>query len=84
MKKYSKVFINKTDKNSGIRYNYTKSVLESVSKYDINNIDVLLTEWVVYNSIELDVEDWEEDNNYHVEQFNEEMKQECKRLLSYL
>jgi len=82
MVKYSEIHYTDDDKQFGFRYNYEKSSLEYVSKWDCdidengNLVDIELPDWAVTDSIGLNSADWEESPEYWIEQYRAELDAE--------
>lgn len=88
MKKYSGIYHTGEDKNYGFRYNYEKALLEYVSLWDFaydekekQYVDVVLSDWQVVDSTGLSKENWEENPEYWVEQYDSELTEECQYLI---
>lgn len=95
MKEYSKVYYSKengkANKQFGYRYNYKNNTLEYITKYDfrknpITGIweDVTLEEWQVISYTGLNLEEWKDNNEYWIEQYTEQLNNECSYEAKYL
>ena len=91
MRKYSKVFVNKDEKLFGYRYNYERNVLEAVSKWDCyidrvtkKLVDVELDDWVAYDSMGLNVNEWKDNNEYWVDTYANERKMEVSHMADFI
>lgn len=95
MKEYSKIYYSvengKQNKLFGYRYNYKNNTLEYISKYDFRKNpktgeweDVTLEEWQVVTSIGLDLENWNDNPEYWIEQYTMEINKECRHEAKYL
>ena len=89
-KKYSKVYLVGGEKHFGYRYNYTDCALEYVSRWDCDFdenddlIEIILDDWVVADSSGLDRENWNENPEYWIEVYKEELNAEARELAKYI
>lgn len=85
MAKYSKIYreTGSTEKLFGYRYNYERSILEAVSKWDCDDHgnDIVKEEWEVYDSQGLSLDNWNDNPQYWVDVMAEQQHEECKYLI---
>jgi hypothetical protein len=91
MKKYSKVYLVKGEKHFGFRYNYEDALLEFISRWDYRKDeitgeygDVILEDWEVTTTIGLSRESWEENPQYWIDTYRDELDEECAHLTQYI
>ena len=82
---YSKVYPIEGETLIGFRYNYADSVLEYVSKYDYRTNDAgenaELPDWEVIDSIGLSRGNWNDNPEYLIEEYQDELDQEVAAML---
>jgi hypothetical protein len=80
---YSRIYHTNRDKRFGFRYNYDTAELEWVSKWDckigtdreLHDID--LPDWKITDSTSLSRENWEDNPQYWVDMYQNEIDEEC-------
>jgi hypothetical protein len=89
--KYSKVYLSEGTKHFGFRYNYDDAVLEYVTLWDYAKdkitgecVDILLDDWDVATSIGLSKENWEDNPQYWIEAYKDEIDEEVACLAEYI
>lgn len=87
-KQYSKVYPVEGEELVGYRYNYAEGVLEYVSKFDFDTegSDLIVRElpqWQVVSSIGLSRENWQDNPEYWVDLYQNELDEEVSAELAF-
>jgi len=89
IKKYSKVYLVEGEQHFGFRYNYTDALLEYVSKWDCKIegdelVDIILNDWSVTDSSGLSRENWDENPEYWIDTYKDELDAEAAYLARFI